>query len=111
MARFCAVVSTAGNWHRLSCKNGSLAPAKQGQSGGSKLDVYEAGILMMIEKSKDISLHEIAGRLEQRHGMRAAHPLFISFLASYPMLHFDLHFSFNQIGSLRVHAALDLTEQ
>ena len=39
--RFCIAVSTAGNWHRLSRKNGSVAPAKQGQPSRSKLDPHE----------------------------------------------------------------------
>jgi transposase len=71
-ARFCVAVSTAGNWHRLSRKNGSVAPAKQGQPGGSKLDPHEAEILAMIEKRKDIALHEIAEQLAQKHGVTAA---------------------------------------
>jgi len=43
--RFCIAVSTAGNWHRLSRKNGSVAPAKQGQPSRSKLDPHEITIL------------------------------------------------------------------
>ena len=80
-ARFCVAVSTAGNWHRLSRKNGSVAPAKQGQPGGSKLDVHETEILAMIEDRKDIALHEIAKQLEQKHGLRAAPSTVYQFLA------------------------------
>jgi transposase len=79
--RFCVAVSTAGNWHRLSRKNGSVAPAKQGQPGGSKLDVYEAEILAMIEQRKDIALHEIAEQLAQNYGLRAASSTVYQFLA------------------------------
>jgi len=79
--RFCVAVSTAGNWHRLSRKNGSVAPAKQGQPGGSKLDPHEADILLMIEKRKDIALHEIAEQLKQLHGLQAATSTVYQFLA------------------------------
>jgi len=72
---------TAGNWHRLSRKSGSLAPAKQGQSGGSKLDPYEVAILTMIEERTDIALYEIADRLAQEHGIRAVASTVYQFLA------------------------------
>ncbi len=79
--RFCVAVSTAGNWHRLSRKTGSVAPAKQGQPGGSKLDPHEVEILAMIKQRKDIALHEIAGQLEYRHGLKAAPSTIYQFLA------------------------------
>jgi len=79
--RFCVAVSTAGNWHRLSRRNGTVAPAKQGQPGGSKLDPHEAEILGMIEDRKDIALHEIAEQLEHKHGLRAAPSTVYQFLA------------------------------
>ncbi len=79
--RFCVAVSTAGNWHRLSLKNGSVAPAKQGQPDGSKLDPHEADILMMIEERKDIALHEIAEQLKQDHDLQAAPSTIYQFLA------------------------------
>lgn len=78
-------VSIAGNWHRLSRKNGSLAPSKQGQPGGSKLDMYEAEIFTMIENRKDIALHEIAEQLERKHGLRAATSTVYQFLAKCSM--------------------------
>ena len=58
-----------------------MAPAKQGQPGGSKLDPHEAEILAMIEKRKDIALHEIAEQLEQKHGVKAATSTVFQFLA------------------------------
>jgi transposase len=61
--RICMAVSMAGNWHRLSRRNGSVAPAKQGQPSRSKLDPHEAEILGMIEERKDIALHEISEHL------------------------------------------------
>jgi transposase len=80
-ARFSVAVSTAGNWHRLSLKNGSVAPAKQGQPTRSKLDPHEITILGMIEDRKDIALHEIAEQLEQKHGVKAATSTVFLFLA------------------------------
>jgi len=80
-ARFSVAVSTAGNWHRLSRKNGSLAPAKQGQPTRSKLDPHETNILAMIENRKDIALHEIAEQLAQKHGVKAATSTVFQFLA------------------------------
>jgi transposase len=79
--RFCIAVSTAGNWHRLSRKNGSVAPAKQGQPSRSKLDPHEITILSMIEDRKDIALHEIAEQLAQKHGVKAATSTVFQFLA------------------------------
>ncbi len=60
---------------------GSLLPAKQGQPGGSKLDVHELEILAMIENRKDIALHEIAEQLEHKHGVKAATSTVFQFLA------------------------------
>lgn len=80
-ARFCVAVSTAGNWHRLSRKNGSVAPAKQGQPSRSKLDPHELTILGMIEDRKDIALHEIAEQLAKNHGVKAATSTVFQFLA------------------------------
>jgi len=79
--RFCVAVSTAGNWHRLSRKNGSLAPAKQGKPSRSKLDPYEADIFLMIEERKDIALYEIAEQLKNRHGVDVTPPTIWQFLA------------------------------
>ncbi len=70
--RFRVAVSTAGNWSRLWRATGSAHPGKQGQPRRSKLDAYEAHILAMVEEEKDIALHEIAERLAEEHGVRAA---------------------------------------
>ena len=72
-----AGVSTAGNWHRRWRATGSVRPGKQGQPGGSRLDVYEKPILAMVEAERDIALHEIAGRLLSEHGIRSLHRLAI----------------------------------
>ncbi len=70
--RFRVAVSTAGNWSRLWRATGSARPGKQGQPRRSKLDAYEAHILAMVEEEKGIALHEIAERLAEEHGVRAA---------------------------------------
>ncbi len=70
--RFCVAVSTAGNWHRLWRATGSAQAGKQGKPRRSKLDAYETQILAMVEETRDIALYEIADRLAQDHGVRAA---------------------------------------
>lgn len=70
--RFSIGVSTAGSWYRQWRSTGDLRPGRQGQPKGSKLDAYEAFILDLVVASKDIALHEIAGRLAEEHGVRAA---------------------------------------
>lgn len=70
--RFCIAVSTAGNWSRLWRRTGSARPRKQGHPVGSKLDAYEAEVLAMVEENRDIALYEIAERLADEHGVRAA---------------------------------------
>jgi transposase len=71
-ARFRVAVSTAGNWHRLWRATGSARPGKQGQPRHSKLDAFEAQILAMVAENKDIALYEIADRLAEQYGVRAA---------------------------------------
>ena len=70
--RFCVAISTAGNWHRRWRATGSVRPGKQGQPRRSKLDAYEVHILAMVEADRDIALYEIAARLADEHGVRAA---------------------------------------
>lgn len=69
-ARFSLAPSTAINWHRRWREQGSVEPARQGPPPGSKLDAHESFILGLIEADKDIALHEIAGQLEAKRGVR-----------------------------------------
>ncbi|MCH7555323.1 MAG: IS630 family transposase [Proteobacteria bacterium] len=62
-ARFGVGVSTAVKWYRRYRETGEIAARKQGQPGGSKLDVHEAFILALVAERPDISLAEIAQRL------------------------------------------------
>ena len=68
-ARFCIGVSTAGSWFRLWRRTGSVAPGRQGNPGGSKLDPLSDYILGLIDARKDIALYEICHRLKMDHGV------------------------------------------
>jgi transposase len=63
--------STAGAWARLKRATGDVAPGRQGQPEGSKLDPHEDFILALVEESRDITLAEIADRLMSERGVRA----------------------------------------
>jgi transposase len=63
--------STAGAWARLKRATGDVAPGRQGQPEGSKLDACEDFILALIEENRDITLAEIAERLGRERGVRA----------------------------------------
>ena len=67
-ARFGIGVSTAVTWYRRYRETGEVSARKQGQPGGSKLDAHAAFILALVRERPDISLAEIAERLERvRH--------------------------------------------
>jgi transposase len=70
-ARFGIGVSTSGAWMRRYRKTGEIAARKQGQPGGSKLDVHEAFILGLVADRADISLAEIADALAREHDLSA----------------------------------------
>ena len=69
-ARFSVAPSTAIKWHRQWREQGSVAPRRQGQPPGSKLDAHEGFILGLLEAHKDIALHEIAEELARQRGVR-----------------------------------------
>ena len=68
--RFAFGIATAGAWYRRWCRTGDVRPGRQGGREGSKLDRHEAFILNLVETRKDITLVEIAARLEAERGMR-----------------------------------------
>lgn len=70
-ARFSVGISTAINWHRRWREEGTLEPGRQGKPKRSKLDEHEAFILGLIEREKDIVLHEIAEKLEAERCVRS----------------------------------------
>ena len=69
--RFAIGISTAGSWHRAWRATGSLEPGRQGHPKVSKLDAHEAFILSLVDtEDRDITLVEIADRLETDRGVR-----------------------------------------
>lgn len=67
--RFSIGESTAGTWHRRFRATGSVEPARQGKPSGSVLDAHEAFILSLIDETTDITLAEMAERLENERSM------------------------------------------
>jgi transposase len=68
--RFGIGKATAGAWARLKRATGDVAPGRQGQPPGSKLDPHADFIFGLLEEKIDISLVEIAERLESERGVR-----------------------------------------
>ena len=69
-ARFSVSKAAAGAWARLKRATGDVLPKAQGSGFGSVLDPHEEFILGLIEADKDITLTEIAERLEAGQGLR-----------------------------------------
>ena len=70
-ARFGVGVSTAIVWIRRFRANGEATARRQGKPRGSRLDAHADFILALIEAdARDISLAEIADRLEAERGVR-----------------------------------------
>ena len=70
--RFGIGKSTAGAWARLKRRTGDVTPGRQGQPARSKLDPHADFILALVAAEVDITLAEIAARLEAERGVRAA---------------------------------------
>ncbi len=62
--RFSIGESTAGSWHRHWRATGSFEPRRQGNQGGSVLDAHEGFLLGLMDEAADMSLAEMAERLE-----------------------------------------------
>ncbi len=73
--RFAIGIATAGAWHRLWRRTGSVAPRRQGPPVRSKLDAHEAFIMALVEADRDITLTEIAERLQADRGVEASRAL------------------------------------
>ena len=69
--RFDVGKATAGAWWRLERAKGDVAPGKQGRPKGLKLDAHADFILGLAAACPDISLNEIAEKLEAAHGVHA----------------------------------------
>jgi transposase len=68
--RFSVSKAAVGAWVRLKRATGDVRPKPQGSGTGSVLDPHAAFILGLIEGDKDITLTEIADRLEAGCGLR-----------------------------------------
>ena len=73
--RFAVGIPKAGAWHRPWRRTGSVEPGRQGHPVRTKLDVHEAFIMAVVDADKDITLTEIAERLEAERGARASRTL------------------------------------
>jgi transposase len=86
-ARFSIGIATAGAWARLKRATGEVAPAKQGKPKGSVLDEHAEFIVALIEEAPDITLKEIAERLEEDRGMRVVSTAVWKFLDRHDLTH------------------------
>lgn len=71
--RFSIGISTSGAWYRAWRLSGRLEPGRQGKPKISKLDAHEAFILALVDTDdRDVTLAEIAERLEAERGVKAS---------------------------------------
>ena len=71
--RFGVAVSTAIKWVRRWRQTGNLWPRPQGGDKRSdRIEVYRDEILTLVEERPDMTLAEIADRLERDHGLSVA---------------------------------------
>jgi transposase len=72
-ARFGIAPSAAVKWRRLWLETGSVAPRAQGgDTRSGRIESSGPAILAMVAETPDITLVEIAERLEREHGERFA---------------------------------------
>jgi transposase len=80
--RFSIGISTSGAWYRAWRSSGRLEPGRQGKPKVSKLDAHEAFILALVDTDdRDITLAEIAERLEVECGIKASVSTVYGFIA------------------------------
>jgi transposase len=71
--RFGVAASTAIKWMSRWRQEGHVDPkAMGGDRHSHRMEVHAEEILGLVEKTPDITLAEIAARLEDAHGMRVA---------------------------------------
>jgi transposase len=71
--RFGIAPSAAVKWRRLWLETGSVAPRTQGgDTRSGRIEALGPAILAMVDETPDITLVEIAERLEQERGERFA---------------------------------------
>lgn len=72
-ARFGIAPSAAVKWRRLWLETGSVEPRAQGgDTRSGRIEAVGGAILVMVAEAPDITLVEIAERLEREHGERFA---------------------------------------
>ena len=72
-ARFGIAPSAAVKWRRLWLETGSVEPRAQGgDTRSGRIEAVGGAILVMVAEVPDITLVEIAERLEREHGERFA---------------------------------------
>lgn len=85
--RFAIGKATAGAWARLKRATGSVAPPRQGKPKGSVLDPHAAFIGGLIDVTPDITLEEIASRLDAERGLKVVATAVWKFLDRREMTH------------------------
>jgi transposase len=71
--RFGIAPSAAVKWRRLWLETGSVAPRAQGgDTRSGRIEAVGPAILAMVAETPDVTLVEIAERLEREHGERFA---------------------------------------
>jgi transposase len=71
--RFGVAVSTAIKWVALWRRTGDVRPRPQGGDKRSQpIETHAADILLWVAERPDMTLAEIAARLEETHGLKVA---------------------------------------
>ena len=76
--RFGVSASTGVRIAKRKELTGSVEPARIGRPAGSgKLTIYASDLIGWVEANKDITMPELAAKLEEKHGV-SAHPASLS---------------------------------
>lgn len=76
--RFGVSASTGVRIAKRKELTGSVEPARIGRPAGSgKLTIYASDLISWVETDKDITMPELAAKLEEKHGV-TAHPASLS---------------------------------
>jgi transposase len=76
--RFGVSASTGVRIAKRKELTGSVEPARIGRPAGSgKLTIYASDLIDWVEANKDITMPELAAKLEEKHGV-SAHPASLS---------------------------------
>ncbi len=71
--RFGVAASTAIKWVDQWRRTGNVAPRPRGGDHRSeRIEVHAEEVLALIEETPDVTLEELAGHLDERHGLKVA---------------------------------------